>query len=221
MSSSFKSQGFFFLQSSSDEGRCSPKRRGRRAMEQLKEGARKHRDFRLAALAVSVSAEINGVAQAKTKGHFDVVVKSIDRMISDLHAEYDEDMKTKEDCEADRMANTKTAKKAAQAMDDETALINRKKAFIADCQAEIKSIDAKVKETNLQRDEATIARRMAKLEYEAAKAEDEQAINLMGAAVDVLNKFYADNKLAMLQRSAQAPEVEAGAAPPPPPTTWA
>merc|ERR1719265_2940158 len=223
MSSSFKSQGGFFLQNSNDQAaqaRCSPKRRGNRAIEQLKEGARRHRDFRLAALAVSVSAEINGAAQAKTKGHFDVVVKSIDRMISDLNAEYDEDLKTKEDCEADRMSNTKTAKKAAQAMDDETALINRKKAFIADCQAEIKSIDATVKETKLQREEAQIARRKGKLEYEAAKAEDEQAINLMGAAVDVLNKFYTDNKLAMLQRLAQAPVVEAGAAPPPPPSTW-
>jgi predicted nucleic acid-binding Zn-ribbon protein len=220
MSSSFKSQGGFFLQNSNNEGRCSPKRRGRRAIDQLREGARKHRDFRLAALAVSVSAEINGAAQAKTKGHFDVVVKSIDRMISDLHAEYDEDLKTKEDCESDRMSNTKTAKKAAQAMDDETALINRKKAFIADCQAEIKSIDAEVKETNLQREEAQIARRKAKLEYEAAKAEDEKAINLMGAAVDVLNKFYTDNQLAFIQRSAQAPVVEAGEAPPPPPTTF-
>merc|ERR1719420_2405531 len=98
--------------------------------------------------------------------------------------------------------------------------INRKKAFIADCQAEIKSIDATVKETNLQREEAMIARRKQKLEYEAAKAQDEQAVNLMDAAVDVLNKFYSDNQLAMLQRSAQAPVVDAGAAPPPPPSTW-
>jgi len=220
MSSSFESQGGFFLQNSDNSGRCSPKRRGRRAIEKLRDGARQHRDLRLAALAVSVSAEINGAAQAKARGHFDVVVKSIDRMISDLHAEYDEDMKTKEDCESDRMKNTKTAKKAAQAMDDETALINRKKAFIADCQAEIKTIDATVKETKLQRDEATIARRKGKLQYEAAKAEDEKAINLMGAAVDVLNKFYSDNQLALMQRSAQAPVVEAGAAPPPPPTTF-
>jgi len=220
MSSSFKSQGYFLLQDGDKEGRCSPKRRGRRAIEQLREGARQHRDLRLAALAVSVSAEVNGAATAKTRGHFDSIVKAVDTMISDLHAEYDEDLKTKEDCEADRMANTKTAKKAAQAMDDETALINRKKAFIADCQAEIKSIDATVKETKLQRDEATIARRKGKLEYEAAKAEDEQAVSLMDAAVDVLNKFYTDNQLALMQRSAQAPVVEAGAAPPPPPTTF-
>merc|ERR1719498_2351896 len=109
-------------------------------------------------------------SKEKAKGHFDDIVTSIDTMIEDLHKEYDEDMKTKEDCEADRMENTKTAKKAAQSMDDQTALINRKKAQIADCQAEINAIDAKTKETNLQRDEATIARRKEKLEYEAAKA---------------------------------------------------
>merc|ERR1719327_1151305 len=199
MSSSFKSQGNFFLQNDDQSERCSPRRRGHRAIQKLTQNAQKHNDARLAALAVSVSVDMS--SSTKVKGHFDAIVKSIDNMISDLHAEYDEDLKTKEDCEADRMSNTKTAKKSAQAMDDETALINRKKAFIADCQAEIKSIDATVKETKLQRDEATIARKIGKLEYDAAKAEDEKAINLMGAAVDVLNKFYSDNQLALMQRS--------------------
>merc|ERR1719388_497463 len=115
---------------------------------------------------------MNMGSSTKTKGHFDDIVKSIDDMISDLHAEYDEDMKTKEQCEADRMENTKKAKKAAQAMDDETALMNRKKAQIADCKAEIAAIDAKTKETRLQRDEATVARNKEKLEYEAAKSDE-------------------------------------------------
>merc|ERR1719160_1279837 len=147
------------------------------------------------------------------------------KMVSDLHKEYDEDMKTKESCEADRMENTKTAKKTAQAMDDQTALINRKKAQIADCQAEIAAIDEKTKETNLQRSEAQVARNKEKLEYEAAKTDDEAAAKLIVAAKDVLQKFYTDNSLALAQihksahKSAQ-PVVEAGVAPPPPPTTW-
>jgi len=131
-------------------------------------------------------------------------------------------MKTKEDCEADRMSNTKTAKKTAQAMDDATALMNRKKAQIADCQTEIAAIVAETKETNLQRREAQIARQKEKLEYEAAKADDEAAAKLIAASKDVLEKFYSDNQLAFTQMKAKAkqPKVVAGEAPPPPPSTF-
>jgi len=220
MSSSFKSQGNFFLQNDDQSERCSPRRRGHRAIQKLTQNAQKHNDARLAALAVSVSVDMS--SSTKVKGHFDAIVKSIDNMISDLHAEYDEDMKTKENCEADRMSNTKTAKKTAQAMDDATALINRKKAFIADNNAEIAAGDEKTKETNLQRSEAQVARQKEKLEYEAAKADDEAAAKLIMASKGVLEKFYADNGLAMMQvhSKAKQPEVVAGEAPPPPPTTF-
>merc|ERR1719161_2137903 len=220
MSSSFKSQGGFFLQDSDadSEGRCSPKRRGNRAIEKLRSGAQKHGDVRLMALAVSTSVAMSGATSAK--GHFDAIVKSIDQMISDLRAEYDEDLKTKETCEADRMEQTKTAKKQAQAMDDATALMNRKKALIEDCTNEIKAIDAEVKETKLQREEAQIARKKEKLEYEAAKADDEAAAHLIAAAKDVLEKFYEDNGLVLAQATSKNRLTQPGAAPPPPPTTW-
>merc|ERR1719311_1280438 len=209
MSSSFKSQGNFFLQDAQDTGRCSPRRRGNRAIETLRKGAEKRGDVRLSALAVSVSMTL------MSKGHFDKIVSEIDKMISDLHAEYDEDMNTKESCEADRMSNTKTAKKTAQAMDDATALINRKKQTIADCTAEIEAIDAKTKETNLQRDEATIARQKENAEFKAAKADDEAAAKLIAAAKDVLQEFYEDNGLALAQlaQKVHRSETEAVAQP--------
>jgi len=221
MGSSFKSQGNFFLQDSQDAGRCSPRRRGNRAIETLRKGAEKRGDVRMSALAVSVSLSL------ASKGHFDAIVGEIDKMISDLRAESDEDLKTKETCEADRMSNTKTAKKTAQAMDDATALINRKKATIADCTKEIEAIDAKTKETKLQRDEATIAREKENREFKAAKADDQAAAKLIAAAKDVLQKFYEDNGLALAQTSYKASDSEQtydaqapGEAPPPPPSTF-
>merc|ERR1719235_1347426 len=143
-----------------------------------------------------------------SKGHFDAIVAEIDKMISDLRAEYDEDLKTKETCESDRMSNTKTAKKTAQAMDDQTALIARKKQTIADCQAEIEAIDAKTKETNLQRDEATIARGKENREFKAAKADDEAAIKLISASKDVLEKFYEDNGLVFAQTAHKVSQTQ-------------
>merc|ERR1719272_2782699 len=206
MSSSFKSQGNFFLQ----ENGCSKQKRATKVVAKLRNMASKHSDPRLAALAVQV--------HLGSKGHFDKIVTEVMKMVSDLHEEADEDLKTKETCEQDRMTNTKTAKKAAQSMDDETALINRKKAAIEDMQKEIAGIVAHVKELRLQMEEAQIQRNKENLAFKAAKAMDEAAAVLIGKAADVLAKFYQDNGLALTQVS--QPEVTAGAAPPPPPTTW-
>jgi len=211
MSSSFKSQGNFFLQ----ESGCQRKKASK-VMHKLRAMATKHGDPRLSALAVKVHLH--------SKGHFDKIVAEVMKMVSDLHEEADEDLKVKETCEADRMSNTKTAKKSAQAMDDETALINRKKADIESMQKEIAGIVAHIKELKLQLEEAMIQRTKENLEYKAAKADDEAAAVLIGKSKDVLEKFYTDNGLALAQTGARRiaqPEVVAGEAPPPPPTTWA
>merc|ERR1719217_799247 len=69
-----------------------------------------------------------------------------------------------------------------------------------------------------------IQRAKENVEYKAAKADDEAAAVLVGKSKDVLEKFYADNGLALAQVKSHAhvaqPEVTAGEAPPPPPTTW-
>merc|ERR1719407_160081 len=205
MASSFSSQGGFFLQEST-EG-CSQVKRATRVVHKLRSMATKHRDPRLSALAVSV--------HLNSKGHFDKIVAEVMKMVSDLHEEADEDLKTKETCEADRMSNTKTAKKSAQSMDDETALINRKKADIEAMQKEIAGIVAHVKELKLQLEEAQIQRAKENREYKAAKADDEAAAVLIGKAADVLAKFYEDNGLVLAQTKSRKSHVaQPGAAPP-------
>merc|ERR1719161_59200 len=215
MSSSFKSQGGFFLQEQEVAAGCSKQKRAAKVVTKLRDMAAKHSDPRLAALAVSV--------HLGAKGHFDAIVAEVMKMVSDLHEEADEDLKTKETCEQDRMTNTKTAKKSAQSMDDETALINRKKADIEAMQKEIAEIVAHVKELKLQLEEAQIQRAKENREYKAAKADDEAAAVLIGKAADVLAKFYEDNGLVLAQTSHKShvqSHQEPGAAPPPPPQTW-
>jgi len=213
MGSSFKSQGNFFLQEQSSSAGCQSKR-ATKVVHKLRAMAAKHSDPRLAQLAVSVHQH--------AKGHFDKIVAEVMKMVSDLHEEADEDLKTKETCEADRMANTKTAKKSAQSMDDETALINRKKADIEAMQKEIANIVAHVKDLRLQLEEAQIRRAKENAEFKAAKADDEAAGVLIGKSMDVLKKFYEDNGLALAQTASHVaqPEVVAGEAPPPPPSTF-
>merc|ERR1719261_1887432 len=211
MSSSFKSQGGFFLQENA--AGCSKQKRAAKVVSKLRDMASKHSDPRLAALAVRVHMH--------ARGHFDKIVTEVMKMVSDLHEEADEDLKTKETCEQDRMTNTKTAKKSAQSMDDETALINRKKADIEAMQKEIAGIVAHVKELRLQLEEAQVQRAKENREYKAAKADDEAAAVLIGKAADVLAKFYEDNGLVLAQTKSHVAVAQPGAAPPPPPpTTW-
>merc|ERR1719281_139433 len=97
-------------------------------------------------------------------------------------------------------------------------------------QKEIAGIVAHVKELKLQLEEAQIQRAKENSEYKAAKADDEAATVLIGKSKDVLEKFYADNGLALVQTGAKShahaksgltqPEVVAGEAPPPPPSTF-
>merc|ERR1719191_2285714 len=95
-------------------------------------------------------------------------------------------------------------------------------------QKEIAGIVAHVKELKLQLEEAQIQRAKENREYKAAKADDEAAAVLIGKSKDVLQKFYTDNGLALVQTASHVsqqggsaqPEVTAGEAPPPPPTTW-
>merc|ERR1719421_1949743 len=73
-----------------------------------------------------------------------------------------------------------------------------------------------------------IQRTKENVEYKAAKADDEAAAVLIGKSKDVLEKFYADNGLALAQLKSHVaehggsaqPEVVAGEAPPPPPSTF-
>merc|ERR1719428_32059 len=80
MSSSFKSQGGFFLQE--EAAGCSKRKRAAKVVSKLRDMAGKHSDPRLAALAVRVHMH--------SKGHFDKIVTEVMKMVSDLHEEADE-----------------------------------------------------------------------------------------------------------------------------------
>merc|ERR1719265_865630 len=102
MSSSFKSQGNMLLQV-----RDQQREHTRDAAAIVRKLASKNNDMRLAALAVSMTFN------TRAQGHFDEVVKAVDKIMHDLHEENDMDLKVKEDCENDRDKNTKISKNAA------------------------------------------------------------------------------------------------------------
>jgi len=210
---SFKSQGgaLFLQNGESSLDKCMRKARSRKALNILKDATAKHKDLRLVLIASDLRAG----------GHFDKVLGSVDKMISDLHSEEDEDLEVKEQCEKDRMENTKIAKKTSQNIDDKTALINRKKAQIEDLQKKIAAAEATIKSLKLQLEEAGVNRKAETAEYEVAKQDDKAAKGLVEKAAGVLMKFYEDEGMALLQQKKKAiKKQDPGEAPPPPPTTW-
>merc|ERR1719240_2499910 len=148
-------------------------------------------------------------------GKFEKVEKAIDKMVEDLHAEEDEDLEIKENCEADRMKNTKVAKKKSQEIDDKTAFISRKNAAIATLKGKIANLVKNMKDLNNQIAEAKSMRDAENTESKVAKADDVAAKTLIEKTKTVLKKFYEDEGLALTQvrvkmHAAQAPEVVAG-----------
>merc|ERR1719262_1481238 len=105
-------------------------------------------------------------------GKFEKVEKAIDKMVEDLHAEEDEDLETKEHCEADRMENTKVAKKKSQEIDDKTAFITRKNAQIADLKVKIANVVKNIKDLQSQIATAKANRDAENHEFQAAKSDD-------------------------------------------------
>merc|ERR1719217_1721558 len=213
------SQTAMFLQHSAED-KCDRKK-GQKAAHILRAGAKKHSDLRLSVLASML--QLHG-----GKSKFEKVEKAIDKMVEDLHAEEDEDLEIKENCEEDRMKNTKVAKKKSQEIDDKTAYISRKNADIATLKTKIANLVKNIADLHNQIKQAASMRADENAEFKAAKADDVAAKTLVEKTKTVLMKFYEDEGLALVQakktevhvqKDFQAPEVVAGEAPPPPPPT--
>merc|ERR1719387_2575393 len=140
---------------------------------------------------------------------FKEVIAMIDGLIEELETEESDDLKTKEQCEKERMENTQEAKMVSKEIDTNVETIDRLTAQIEDLEVEIRDAgDNRAKENS---------------EYMAAEAEDNAAVELVANAMGVLEKFYEENGLkftqlhAEVRRAGEEPFVAAGEAPTPPP----
>merc|ERR1719262_201686 len=97
-------------------------------------------------------------------------------------------------------------------IDADTSYIDRKNELIADLNKKIADAKQEIADLETELQEARDQRALEKTAYEGNKAADESAVGLIEQTMAVLNKFYEDNGLALVQ----AP----GEAPPPPPQTW-
>merc|ERR1719420_1366450 len=109
----------------------------------------------------------------------------IDGLIEELETEEGDDLKTKEQCEKERMENTQEAKRVAKEIDTNVETIDRLTAEIQELEIEIRDAgDNRAKEN---------------AEYKAAESEDMAAVELIENAKGVLEKFYQEKGLALAQ----------------------
>jgi len=208
MKKSFSSQGYLLLQKSIQ------RKRTQKAMAVLRQTGMAAKDSRLTSLA-------RHLLEPEEQKEIDKVVTMIDEMIQTLKDEEKEDLKSKEECETNRMDQTKEARKASIEIDDASDAISREEAKIAEWKDQIKLKEEEIKKLEEDLKAATDARAEEKAEFEKNKADDEAAADLIEKAMGVLKTFYEEN-FSMLQAhgGANGIVVEAGKAPPPPPPTW-
>jgi len=142
-------------------------------------------------------------------------------MLAVLKSEEATDLTNKEGCEKDRASDTRDAIKTSRTMDELSDVISALKAKIEELSAEIKEKETRVDEINVELKEIKEQRGKENAEFLVAKKDDEDAAVLVDNSKNVLQSFYSDNGLMLVQGSGKQPfESESGKAPPPPPKTW-
>jgi len=205
MKKSFKSQGLIQLSDSLSTRQLT----ANQAAEQIRKVAVSAGDQRLLALAAVVAAP-------SVKGKFGPVIAAVDKMIAILKDNEKSDLEIKQTCEADRMANTKTAIDAGRAIDDMTDKMTRLAEEIKTLGGEIATLDAEHKQVEEELAAATKIRKDENAAFKAALKDDKDAAEVVQNAKGVITNFYKENNLNFVQKSRQP----AGEAPVPPPPTW-
>lgn len=212
---SFASQGFLQVAQSSHKTEAY---RSLKAQSAVRDAARRSGDKRLLSLAklIGEKPEIDSV-----KVEFEPVIKAIDKMITLLQDEEAEDLKIKEECEKNRMEDTREAIVHSRDIDEMTDTITKLTERIAELKQEIEEIKAEHKKTQEALDKAQRMRDDEHAAWKVTDKDDKDAAETVMSAKNVLENFYKENDLVFAQKGKQpVTGMAAGEAPPPPPPTW-
>jgi hypothetical protein len=188
-----------------------------RASLALRDAAHRSGDSRLMALAADIASQ----PKKSVKTKFDPIIKAIDKMIALLKSEEDKDLDIKQTCEKDRMEDTRTAIVFSRTIDEQTDEITHLTEVIAECKKTIEELIAEQKKTKEALEKATRMRKDENTAWKQTDKDDKLAAETVQSAKEVLEGFYKDNGLVLVQKAKQPVEgMAAGEAPPPPPPSW-
>merc|ERR1719362_1316777 len=142
-------------------------------------------------------------------------------MVKTLKEEEASDLENKEECEESRADDTRKAILLSRAMDDATETITRLESEIEEIKSDIKDNKKAIAKAEDELEGAKRQREDENTEFKANLADDKEMASVLAKAKAVLEDFYKENELMLVQRQPEvAEQLKAGQAPPPPPSTW-
>jgi len=177
-----------------------------KAYRTLKNVARKYHSLRLAALAATV--------KTSAKGHFNAVIKSIDKMIGELRGEEQDDIDHRDWCQEHENKFTNQKEDLEYKVGQTEALIERLEAKSGELETAIAKSESEILQTQEAMAEALANRNEENEDFKAALKDDTDAVALLASALDALTAYSKNNKLGLIAKHRQ-PEyaVDPDAAP--------
>merc|ERR1719217_191303 len=184
---SFDSQGLFFTQTGELRHRHPHKGQAKSALSLMMSLASSSKDVRIAAVVAALQDkqpkdEAPPSDDVNLEDPFKEVIKMIDDIIAELETEEGDDLKTKEQCEKERMENTQEAKRVAKEIDTNVETIDRLTAQILAANKTIQTIKAEIADLEIEIRDAGDNRAKENKEYKAAESEDLAAVELVKSA---------------------------------------
>ena len=137
---------------------------------------------------------------------FDAVLAKIDEMKQAIKDEEEADLNKKEECEATKTADTKTAKDHTNKIEDLNTTIDFLQSTIKQLTEDLAKKDGLIAEVNVSLANAKSVRDAENAEYATSKKDDEDAATLVQQAAKVISDFYKANPQSFLQVKSKEPE---------------
>merc|ERR1719421_1199703 len=199
--------GLLFLQV--DSRVMAPRRETKardRAAQKIIKIAKKHRNWVLATLAVSVQLDA-----------FTKVKKAMDDMIAELKVQQAEEVKKNDFCKAELDKNEDTIKEKKYLQEDLEAKIADLEGTIETLTNDIEVLKETIAENHIQLKRAGEDRAAQNKEFQQVVADQRATVVILNKALARLQKFYAPKTEAALAQ-VKAYQEPGAAAPPPPPS---
>merc|ERR1719235_1393768 len=123
-----------------------------------------------------------------TKGHFDMVITEVDKMLAELRQEEMDDITLRDYCQAEEVKVEGEIEDLVHEMDTIQGLIDRLNAKKKETQTDIAATEDAMAE-------ALSNRNSENEDFKAALKDDIDAVALLASAIDAMTAFYKNNKL--------------------------
>merc|ERR1719235_2692999 len=173
-----------FLQesSTSEADSASP---AAKAYRRLKAAATQTKSLALAQLA----------AQLRTGGHFDAVVSEIDKMIAVHKSEEQDDIEQRDWCKEETFKNEQEAARLTYKIEKHVSKISKLNKKLEDLEGTKAETVAQIQNTQEDIAELEATRIAEHNAFQGAKSDDEQASQLLDAAIEAMSAFYKNNAI--------------------------